>query len=207
MKAVVWKGVGDIGVENVPDPKIEEPTDAIVRLTASAICGTDLHFVRGTVGEMKPGTILGHEGVGIVEEVGKNVRNLRVGDRVVIPSTIACGYCSYCRAGYYAQCDTANPKGTAFFGGPKDSGPFQGLQAELARVPFANVGPVKLPDEISDDQAILMSDIFRPATSGPNSPRSSPAIRSLYLVADRWASLRSRALGSWEPAGSSRSTE
>ena len=91
MKAVVWKGVGDIGVENVPDPKIEEPTDAIVRLTASAICGTDLHFIRGTVGEMKSGTILGHEGVGLVEEVGKNVRNLRVGDRVVIPSTIACG--------------------------------------------------------------------------------------------------------------------
>ena len=86
MKAVVWKGVGDIGVENVPDPKIEEPTDAIVRLTASAICGTDLHFIRGTVGEMKSGTILGHEGVGLVEEVGKNVRNLRVGDRVeVVP--------------------------------------------------------------------------------------------------------------------------
>jgi len=160
MKAVVWKGVGDIGVENVPDPKIEEPTDAIVRLTASAICGTDLHFIRGTVGEMKSGTILGHEGVGVVEEIGKDVRNLRVGDRVVIPSTIACGYCSYCRAGYYAQCDTANPKGTAFFGGPKDSGPFQGLQAELARVPFANVGPVRLPDDVSDDQAILMSDIF-----------------------------------------------
>jgi threonine dehydrogenase-like Zn-dependent dehydrogenase len=160
MKAVVWKGVGDIGVENMPEPKIEEPTDAIVRLTASAICGTDLHFIRGTVGEMKPRTILGHEGVGVVEEVGKNVRNLRVGDRVVIPSTIACGYCSYCRAGYYAQCDTANPESTAFFGGPRESGPFQGLQAELARIPFANVGPVKLPDEISDDQAILMSDIF-----------------------------------------------
>jgi threonine dehydrogenase-like Zn-dependent dehydrogenase len=113
---------------------------------------------------MKPGTILGHEGVGVVEEIGPQVRNLRVGDRVVIPSTIACGACSYCRAGYYAQCDRANPNGphagTAFFGGPQDSGPFDGLQAERARIPFANVGLVKLPDEVIDDQAILLSDIF-----------------------------------------------
>jgi len=162
MKAVVWNGVGDIGLEDVKEPKIEEPTDAIVRLTASAICGTDLHFVRGTVTEMKPGTILGHEGIGIVEEVGKQVRNFQPGDRVVIPSTIACGYCSYCRAGYYAQCDNANPKGegTAFFGGPESSGPFDGLQAEYARVPFANVGLVRIPEAVSDEQAILLSDIF-----------------------------------------------
>ncbi|MBV9103583.1 MAG: alcohol dehydrogenase catalytic domain-containing protein, partial [Candidatus Eremiobacteraeota bacterium] len=142
----------------------ERPTDAIVRLTVSAICGTDLHFVRGTMPSMIPGTILGHEGVGVVEEVGKDVRNLLPGDRVVIPSTIGCGACSYCRAGYYAQCDVANPNGpqagTAFFGGPKDSGPFNGMQAEAVCVPFANVGPVKLPDEVSDDQAILLSDIF-----------------------------------------------
>jgi Threonine dehydrogenase and related Zn-dependent dehydrogenases len=164
MQAVVWHGVGDIRQERVPEPKIEQPTDAIVRLTASAICGTDLHFIRGTMPGMVPGTILGHEGVGIVEEVGKDCRNLKPGDRVVIPSTIACGYCSYCRAGYYAQCDNANPNGaqagTAFFGGPKETGPFQGLQAEYARIPFANVGPVKLPDEVTDDQAILLSDIF-----------------------------------------------
>jgi threonine dehydrogenase-like Zn-dependent dehydrogenase len=161
MKAVVWKGVGDIALEDVPRPKIKEPTDAIVRLTASAICGTDLHFVRGTIAGMKPGTILGHEGVGIVEQVGKQVRNLAVGDRVVIPSTIACGYCSYCRDGYYAQCDNANSEGgTAFFGGPKESGPFDGLQAEFARIPFANVGPLKIPDEVTDEQAILLSDIF-----------------------------------------------
>jgi threonine dehydrogenase-like Zn-dependent dehydrogenase len=164
MKAVVWHGIGDIRVDDVPEPKIEQPTDAIVRITASAICGTDLHFIRGTMPDMVPGTILGHEAVGVIEEIGPDVRNLRVGDRVVIPSTIACGFCSYCRAGYYAQCDTANPNGpqagTAFFGGPKDSGPFHGLQAQFARIPFANVGPVKLPDEVSDDQAILLSDIF-----------------------------------------------
>ncbi|HEY4229405.1 MAG TPA: alcohol dehydrogenase catalytic domain-containing protein, partial [Thermoanaerobaculia bacterium] len=162
MKAVVWKGIGDIGLEDVKEPKIEEATDAIVRLTASAICGTDLHFVRGTVTGMKPGTILGHEGVGIVEQVGKQVRNFQAGDRVVIPSTIACGYCSYCREGYFAQCDNANPEGsgTAFFGGPKESGAFDGLQAEFARVPFANVGLVRVPEAVSDEQAILLSDIF-----------------------------------------------
>lgn len=164
MKAVVWHGVGDIRLDDVPEPRIEQPTDAIVKVTASAICGTDLHMVRGTMAGMKPGTILGHEGVGIVEEVGPGVRNLQRGDRVVIPSTIACGNCSYCRDGYYAQCDTANPlgpqAGTSFFGGPEATGPFNGLQAEWARVPFANVGLVKLPEEVSDEQAIMLSDIF-----------------------------------------------
>ncbi len=109
MKAVVFHDIGDIRLEDVAEPRLQEPTDAIVRLTASAICGTDLHFVRGSVGGMRPGTILGHEGVGIVEALGDEVRNLQVGDRVVIPSTIACGNCVYCRAGYYAQCDVANP--------------------------------------------------------------------------------------------------
>ncbi|HJS98364.1 MAG TPA: zinc-dependent alcohol dehydrogenase [Terriglobales bacterium] len=164
MKAVVFRDVGDIRVEEVPKPKIKESSDAIVRLTASAICGTDLHMVRGTAAGMKPGTILGHEGVGIVEEVGRGVRNLQAGDRVVVGSTIACGYCSYCRAGYYSQCDNSNPNGplagTAFYGGPKQTGPFDGMQAEYVRVPFANVGMVKLPDEVRDDQAILISDIF-----------------------------------------------
>ena len=164
MKAVVFHGVGDIRLDEVKDPKIAAPNDAVIRITSSAICGTDLHFVRGTVSGMETGTILGHEAVGVVEEVGKNVRNLKAGDRVVVPSTIGCGYCTYCRSGYYAQCDHANPggpsAGTAFFGGPKGSGSFDGLQAEYARIPFANAGLVKLPEEVSDDQAILLSDIF-----------------------------------------------
>lgn len=164
MKAIVWHGVGDIRLDEVPEPRIIDPTDAIVRLTASAICGTDLHMIRGTVSEMQPGTILGHEGVGIIEELGDDVRNFSVGDRVVIPSSIACGTCAYCRQGCYAQCDRANPNGkhagTAFFGGPASSGPFHGLQAEKARVPFANVGLVKLPEDVTDEQAILLSDIF-----------------------------------------------
>jgi threonine dehydrogenase-like Zn-dependent dehydrogenase len=164
MKAVVFHGVGDIRLDKVPEPKIKDPFDAIVRITASAICGTDLHMIRGTLPGMKPGTILGHEGVGVVEEVGPQVRNLKRGDRVVIPSTIGCGSCSYCRSGYFAQCDEANPNGptagTAFFGGPEMTGPFDGLQAEYARVPYANVGLVRLPDGVSDDQAILLSDIY-----------------------------------------------
>lgn len=162
MRAVVFHGIGDIRLDEVPEPRIEKPNDAILRLTANAICGTDLHAVRGTMAGMKPGTILGHEGVGIVEEVGSAVRNFQPGDRVVIPSTIACGNCSYCRAGYFAMCDNANPEApeTAFFGGPEGAGGYQGLQAEKARIPFANVNMYKLPEEISDDAAILMSDIF-----------------------------------------------
>ncbi|MGK2284782.1 zinc-dependent alcohol dehydrogenase [Pedomonas sp. V897] len=164
MKAVVFHDIGDIRLEEVPNPVLRDPTDAIVRLTASAICGTDLHFVRGTVSGMKPGTILGHEGVGVVEALGANVRNLEVGDRVVIPSTIACGACAYCRAGYFAQCDLANPggkrAGTAFYGGPEAAGGYPGLQAERARIPFAHTGLVKLPEDVTDDQAILLSDIF-----------------------------------------------
>ena len=164
MKAVVFHGVGDIRLEDVPEPKLEQPTDAIVKLTASAICGTDLHFVRGTFSGMKPGAVLGHEGVGVIEQLGPMVRNFEVGDRVIIPSTIGCGWCSYCREGYFAQCDNANPggkrAGTAFFGGPESAGGYPGLQAEKARVPWANVNLVKLPEEITDDQAILMSDIL-----------------------------------------------
>jgi threonine dehydrogenase-like Zn-dependent dehydrogenase len=178
MKAVVFHDIGDIRLEDVKEPKIKEPTDAIVALIASAICGTDLHLIRGTVSGMQAGTILGHEGVGVVEEIGRAARNLSPGDRVVIPSTIACGNCSYCRAGYYAQCDRANPNGptagTAFFGGPKSSGPFDGLQAEKARIPFANVGPVKLPDEVDDDQAILLSDIVPTAYMGADNAQIKP---------------------------------
>lgn len=164
MRAVVFREVGDIRLEDVAEPELREPSDAIVRVTASAICGTDLHMIRGSYPGMAAGTILGHEGVGVIEALGKEVRNLRVGDRVVIPSTFGCGYCSYCRAGYFANCDNINPGGPdaapGFYGGPAETGPYHGLQAEKARVPFAAVNLVKLPDEVSDDQALPLSDIF-----------------------------------------------
>src|SRR5258708_2030857 len=172
MRAVVYHGVGDIRLENVPEPRILKPNDAIVRLTASAICGTDLHLVRGTVPGMLPGTILGHEGVGVVEEVGKAVRNFKPGDRVIVPSTIGCGNCSYCRAGYYAQCDNANPNGseagTAFYGGPATSGPFNGMQAEFFPLPFSHLNFVKFADEVLEHEAIPLSSHLPPLpTSAP----------------------------------------
>jgi threonine dehydrogenase-like Zn-dependent dehydrogenase len=170
MKAVVFHGIGDIRLDTVRDPRIKAQGDALIRITASAICGTDLHFIRGTLSGMKPGTILGHEAVGIVEEVGKDVRNLRPGDRVVVPSTISCGYCSYCRAGYQAQCDVANPNGphagTAFYGGGDAGGSFAGLQAEYARIAYAAANLVKLPESVDDERAILLSDIFPTAWFG-----------------------------------------
>jgi threonine dehydrogenase-like Zn-dependent dehydrogenase len=170
MKAVVWHAVGDIRLEDVPEPKIQTPTDAIVKITTSAMCGTDLHLIRGTMPGMKPGTIIGHEAVGEIVETGTGVRNFSVGDRVVVPSTISCGYCSYCRAGYQAQCDNANPggklAGTAFFGGPEAAGGFDGLQAEYARIPYANTSLVPIPPGMSDAQAIMVSDIFPTAWFG-----------------------------------------
>lgn len=170
MRALVWHAIGDIRLDNVPDPKIEQPTDAVIKLTASAICGTDLHFVRGTFNPMQPGTILGHEGVGIIESLGDEVRNFSPGDRVVVCSTISCGVCPPCRAGHTAQCDNANPNGpeagTCFFGGPQATGPVNGLQAEKARIPYAANTLVKIPDGVSDEQAILISDIFPTAWFG-----------------------------------------
>ena len=193
MKAVVFHDVGDIRLDDVADPKIEEATDAIIRITSSAICGTDLHMVRGTFVGMEPGTILGHEAVGVVEEMGDMVRNFEVGDRVVICSTISCGSCAYCRAGYHSQCDNANPHGkragTSFFGGPEPTGPFDGLQAEKARIPFAHTTMVKLPDEVTDDQAILISDIFPTAHFGADAAEISDGDSVAILpssVPDRW---------------------
>jgi len=164
MKAVVWHGIGKISLDEVAEPKLKEQTDAIIKITASSICGTDLHMVRGTMAGMKDGTILGHEAVGIVQEVGSEVKKFKVGDRVVVCSTIACGDCVYCKVGDFACCDRSNPLGPeaggAFFGGPSASGSYDGLQAEKARIPFADAVLISLPDNISDEDAILCSDIF-----------------------------------------------
>jgi threonine dehydrogenase-like Zn-dependent dehydrogenase len=164
MKAVVWHGIGDIRLDEVPQPTIQDPHDAIIHITRSAICGTDLHFVRGTMAPMREGTILGHEAVGVVVEVGDAVRGFSPGDRVVVNSTMSCGACRYCRMGKTSQCDVANPNGpqagTSFFGGPETTGPVDGLQAEYARIPWAQNSMHPLPDNVSDEQAILLSDIF-----------------------------------------------
>ena len=174
----MYHGPGDIRLDDVDTPKLQQPTDAIVRITTSAICGTDLHLVRGTMPGMRPGTVLGHEAVGVVEEVGEQVRGFSPGDRVVITSTIGCGRCSYCRAGYYAQCDAANPNGpaagTSFFGGPETTGPIDGLQAEYARIPYAMTTMVRVPDGMAEDDAILVSDIFPTAWFGARLAEVTP---------------------------------
>ncbi len=171
MKAVVFHGIGDIRLDKVHDPKLKDPTDAIVRLTANAICGTDLHMIRGTFPGMEPGTILGHESA-------RTSATSTSATASSSPPPSPAARARNCRAGYSSQCDEANPNGkdagTAFFGGPKPSGPFQGLQAEYARVPFAHADLVELPPEVSDDQAILISDIFPSAYFGANIANIQP---------------------------------
>lgn len=176
MKAIVFNSVGNISLETIADPKIKEPKDVIVRITTSAICGTDLHIVRGTIpamvgkGLIRRGTVIGHEGVGVVEQVGSDVKDIRIGDRVIIASTISCGNCFYCAQELYSQCDNANPNGacagTAFFGGPKPTGAFDGLQAEKVRIPYADNTLIKIPNDLTDNQAILLSDILPTAYMG-----------------------------------------
>lgn len=160
MKALVMNGVGKIGLEEVKDPVIKEQTDALIRLTMTTICGTDLHSVRGTMPGYIPGTILGHEGIGIIEEIGANVLHFRVGDRVIVPSTIGCGHCFYCDQQLYSQCDRMHSYTTAFYGGPITSGNYPGMQAERVRVPYADVNLVKIPDSLTDEQVLLLSDIL-----------------------------------------------
>lgn len=171
MKATVWMGKRDIRVENVPDPVILDPRDVIVRITTTAICGSDLHLYNGFNPMMKKGDILGHEFMGEVVEVGSAVRKLRVGDRVVVPFPIACGSCLSCQKGLFSLCENSNPNASlaeklmgyptaGIFGYSHMMGGFAGGQAEYARVPFADVGPIKVPDELSDEQVLFLSDIF-----------------------------------------------
>jgi threonine dehydrogenase-like Zn-dependent dehydrogenase len=171
MRANCWYGKGDVRVENVPDPKILNARDAIVRITATAICGSDLHLYNGFVPTMEKGDILGHEFMGEVIEVGKEVENLKVGDRVVVPFPIACGCCWSCQHQLYSVCENSNPNAwmaeklwgyspAGLFGYSHMLGGFAGGQAEYARVPFADVGPIKVPEGLSDEQVLFLSDIF-----------------------------------------------
>ncbi|MGH9683558.1 MAG: zinc-dependent alcohol dehydrogenase [Candidatus Acidiferrales bacterium] len=170
MKAVCWRGKQDVRVENVPDPKIINPRDVIVRTTLTAICGSDLHLYNGFIPSMETGDILGHEFMGEVVEVGTD-DGLKVGDRVVVPFAIACGECFFCRNGLTAACDNSNPSAgvlekkdgyssSGLFGYSHMYGGYAGGQAEYVRVPYGDVGPMKVPDEITDEQALFLSDIL-----------------------------------------------
>ncbi|MEU8421832.1 zinc-dependent alcohol dehydrogenase [Micromonospora sp. NPDC048835] len=171
MKATAWMGPDSVKVIDVPDPSIMNARDAIVRVSTTAICGSDLHLYHGYIPAMRKGDILGHEFMGEVVEVGPQVRNLKPGDRVVVPFPIACGHCSSCQRGLYSVCENSNPNAgiaekimghspAGIFGYSHLLGGYAGGQAEYARVPFADVGPVTVPDDVSDDQAVMLADVF-----------------------------------------------
>jgi len=171
MKAVCWCGTGSMHVEQVPQPRILNPRDAIVRITLTAICGSDLHLYDGFIPTMENGDIVGHEFMGEVVEVGKGITNLRPGDRVVMPFTISCGHCFFCRKQMFSLCDNSNPNawiaetlygysGAGLFGYSHMMGGYAGGQAEFVRVPFADVGPFKVPEKLTDEQVLFLSDIF-----------------------------------------------
>ena len=171
MRATCWTGLNTVEVQDVPDPKILNSRDAIVKITSSAICGSDLHLLDGYVPTMKRGDILGHEFMGEIVEKGTDVGNLEVGDRVVVPFPIACGACNACQAGLFSVCENSNPNAAmaeklfgrspaGIFGYSHMLGGFAGGQAEYARVPFADIGPLKVPEGMADDQALFLSDIF-----------------------------------------------
>ena len=171
MKAVCWYGKKDVRVENVTDPKILNGRDAIVKITLTAICGSDLHLYNGHIPTMEQGDVLGHEFMGEVVEVGKEISNLKKGDRVVVPFDIACGRCFFCQRSLFSLCDNSNPNaalaegaygftGAGLFGYSHLYGGYAGGQAQYARVPFADVGPLKIEDGLRDDQVLFLSDIF-----------------------------------------------
>jgi threonine dehydrogenase-like Zn-dependent dehydrogenase len=171
MKALCWHGKYDVRVQDVPEPKLLNPRDAIIRITTTAICGSDLHLYDGYIPTMMKGDILGHEFMGEVVDVGKAVANLKPGDRVVVPFTIACGNCFFCKRGLTSACDNSNPdtriaetaygfSASGLFGYSHMLGGYAGGQAEYVRVPFADVGPMKIPDGLDDEQVLFLSDIF-----------------------------------------------
>ncbi|MCA1992563.1 MAG: glutathione-dependent formaldehyde dehydrogenase [Coleofasciculus sp. S288] len=171
MKAVCWQGTKDVRVETVPDPTIINPRDAIVKITSTAICGSDLHLYNGYIPTMESGDILGHEFMGEVVELGSDVGNIKIGDRVVIPFPIACGGCFFCQQKLTSLCDNSNPNAwiaeklmgyspSGIFGYSHMLGGYAGGQAEYARVPFADVGLFKIPDGLADEQVLFLTDIF-----------------------------------------------
>jgi threonine dehydrogenase-like Zn-dependent dehydrogenase len=171
MRALCWYGTNDVRVATVPDPRILNPRDAIVKVTLTAICGSDLHLLDGFIPTLKRGDILGHEFMGEVVEVGAENKKLKVGDRVVVPFTIACGRCYFCERQLWSACDNSNPNawmleelygfsGSGLFGYSHMMGGYAGGQAEYVRVPFADVGPHKVPEGLSDEQVLFLSDIF-----------------------------------------------
>lgn len=163
MLALTYRGPKKIRVENRPEPKLEHPNDIVLRVTRTAICGSDLHLLHGFIPDTRVGCVFGHEFAGVVEEVGPSVESLKRGDRVVVPFNISCGTCFFCSRGLTGNCENTNPNASVasgVFGYSHTTGGFDGGQAELVRVPFADVGPMKIPDDMSDEQVLFLSDIL-----------------------------------------------
>ena len=208
MKAITWHGKGDMRCETVPDPLIEDGHDAIIKVSSCAICGSDLHLMNGVIPTMERGDIVGHECMGEVVEVGRDNKALKVGDRVVVPFTIACGACFFCTRGLFSGCERSNPNAkmaekvwghssAGLFGYSHMLGGYSGGQAEYVRVPYADVGPIKVPDGITDEQALFLSGIFPTGYMGAEScniqpgdtiavwgcgPAGQMAIRSAFML-------------------------
>lgn len=185
MKAVTWHGVEDMRVDTHPDPEIHDPTDIVIKVTSTAICGSDLHLYDGIMPAMKEGDIVGHEPMGEVVEVGREVTKFKKGDRVVVPFTIACGHCWFCEHELWSLCDTSNPtpeavtaimghSPSALFGYSHLLGGIPGGQAEYLRVPYADIGPIKVPDGLSDEQVLFLSDVFPTGYMGAENAEIEP---------------------------------
>lgn len=185
MRALCWHGKSDVRVDTVPDPTIEDPRDAIIKITSTCICGSDLHLYDGYMPTMEAGDVLGHEPMGVVVEVGKDIKKLKKGDRIVVPFTISCGECWYCKRSEYSLCDRTNrgaeiarkmmgqaPAG--LFGYSHMTGAYPGGQAEYLRVPYADVGSVVIPDELPDEKVVFLSDIFPTGYMGAENAQIQP---------------------------------
>jgi threonine dehydrogenase-like Zn-dependent dehydrogenase len=214
MRALCWHGKYDVRVDTVPDPEIVNPRDAIIKITSTAICGSDLHLYDGYIPTMQSGDILGHEFMGEVVDTGSGVTNLKKGDRVVVPFTIACGNCFFCERDLWSCCDNSNPADnqdiaetlmghspSGLFGYSHMLGGYAGGQAEYARVPFADTGCMVVPEELSDEQVLFLTDIFPTGYMAAENCNIGPGDTVAVWGAGRWASSRSAPASCSAPSG------
>lgn len=196
MKAIVYEGIRDVEVKQVKDPTIQKSDDIIVKVTSTAICGSDLHLVHGFIPNLPKGFVLGHETMGIVEEVGKDVTKVKKGDRVIVPFPVSCGHCWYCEHDLWSQCDNSNPNGETggLLGYSNTFGGYDGGQAQYLRVPYANVGPTIIPEELTDEQVLFLTDILPTSLWGvdiaevkPNDTVVVLGSGPVGLLAQKWA--------------------
>lgn len=196
MKAIVYEGIKNVKVKDVADPKLEKNDDILIKVTSTAICGSDLHLIHGFIPNLPKGFILGHETMGIVEEVGKDITKVKKGDRVIVPFPVSCGHCWYCQHDLWSQCDNSNPNGEAggIFGYSNTYGGYAGGQAQYLRVPYGNVGPRVIPEQLTDEQVLFLTDILPTSLWGVDIAGVKPGDTVVVLgcgpvglLAQKWA--------------------